>query len=202
MLRTLNLCSYCPPECEPNTDTSSPFSLILQRYFGCAIGKGSRAAKTEIEKQKFGEKTCRESLGLLAKMYTFTQLRHPRACAKTASLTLQRLLADFHTYSLLLTHEDSSSDKPYKLEMSWVCEETKWQHKRISDDTMYATHNTHKSTEHSRPITSHSNNKRAPLRMWCCCSKEAEEWAKKSMDEDDEDSDDDSDDDDDDEDMN
>lgn len=102
----------------------------------------------------------------------------------------------------MLTHEDSSSDKPYKLEMSWVCEETKWQHKRISDDMMYATHNTHKCTKHSRPSTSHSNTKRAPICMWCCCSKEAEEWAKKSMDEDDEDSDDDSDDDDDDEDMN
>lgn len=86
----LDLFSCCHPECEPNTDTTSLFSLILQRYFGCAIGKGSRAAKTEIEKQKFGEKTCRESLGLLAKMYTVTQLRHPlRACVQTASLTLQ-----------------------------------------------------------------------------------------------------------------
>ena len=39
----------------------------LQRYFGCALGKGARAAKTEIEKNKFKDKTCREALPLLAK---------------------------------------------------------------------------------------------------------------------------------------
>jgi hypothetical protein len=33
-----------------------------------AAGKGQRAAKTEIEKAKFDEKTCEESLGLVAKM--------------------------------------------------------------------------------------------------------------------------------------
>jgi 20S proteasome alpha/beta subunit len=41
----------------------------LQRYFGCASGKGTRSAKTEIEKMKLSEKTCREALGPLAKMY-------------------------------------------------------------------------------------------------------------------------------------
>jgi len=38
-----------------------------QRYYGCALGKGARAAKTEIEKHKFQEKTCAEALPLLAK---------------------------------------------------------------------------------------------------------------------------------------
>jgi hypothetical protein len=43
-------------------------SLSVQRYFGVASGKGTRSAKTEIEKLKLGEKTCREALGCIAKM--------------------------------------------------------------------------------------------------------------------------------------
>lgn len=42
--------------------------LLLQRYFGCALGKGSRTAATEIEKGKFGDLTCREALTAIAKM--------------------------------------------------------------------------------------------------------------------------------------
>jgi hypothetical protein len=39
-----------------------------QRYFGAAIGKGARAAKTEIEKLKFANRTCAEALPLVAKI--------------------------------------------------------------------------------------------------------------------------------------
>ena len=48
-----------------------PFPLSAprpQRYFGAAIGKGARAAKTEIEKLKFAGKTCAEALPLVAKI--------------------------------------------------------------------------------------------------------------------------------------
>lgn len=76
------------------------------RYFGCALGKGARAAKTEIEKHKFMEKTCVEALPLLAK-------------------------------TLLITHEESQ-EKPYKLEMSWVTEDTEWKHKRVSEEQILA----------------------------------------------------------------
>lgn len=38
------------------------------RYFGMAIGKGSRAAKTDIEKNKLFDLTCAEALGKIAKM--------------------------------------------------------------------------------------------------------------------------------------
>lgn len=72
------------------------------RYYGCALGKGARSAKTEIEKHKFREKTCREALPLLAK-------------------------------TLLITHEEVQ-EKPYKLEMSWVCEESEWKHARINEE--------------------------------------------------------------------
>ena len=46
----------------------SSFELGLQRYFGCAIGKGARSAKTEIEKYKFNERTVEDSLGYCAKI--------------------------------------------------------------------------------------------------------------------------------------
>jgi 20S proteasome subunit alpha 7 len=66
------------------------------RYFGHSVGKGARAAKTEIERMKFSDKTCREALKDLAKI-------------------------------IEIVHDDVK-DKPYLLEMSWVCEETgmKW----------------------------------------------------------------------------
>ncbi len=41
---------------------------VALRYKGAAIGKGARAAKTEIEKAKFEEKTCEDALGYVAKM--------------------------------------------------------------------------------------------------------------------------------------
>ncbi len=45
-----------------------PTGLAL-RHFGAALGKGQRAAKTEVEKLKFGERACDASaLGLVAKI--------------------------------------------------------------------------------------------------------------------------------------
>jgi len=37
-------------------------------YFGCAIGKGKQAAKTEIEKLKLKEMTCRDAVMHIAKI--------------------------------------------------------------------------------------------------------------------------------------
>ena len=42
-------------------------------------------------------------------------------------------------YSMLITHEEVQ-EKPYKLEMSWLTEETEWKHQRISDELMYVHH--------------------------------------------------------------
>ncbi|CAL5425640.1 unnamed protein product [Camellia sinensis] len=43
-------------------------SGISYRYFGAAIGKGKQAAKTEIEKLKLSEMTCREGVIEIAKI--------------------------------------------------------------------------------------------------------------------------------------
>ncbi|KAF3577896.1 hypothetical protein DY000_02034476 [Brassica cretica] len=43
-------------------------SGISYRYFGAAIGKGKQAAKTEIEKLKLSEMTCKEGVIEVAKI--------------------------------------------------------------------------------------------------------------------------------------
>lgn len=71
----------------------------VARYFGVASGKGTRSAKTEIEKMDFATKTCREALGLVAK--------------------------------IMHTVHDDVKDKPFELELSWVCEGSSWQHQVV-----------------------------------------------------------------------
>ncbi|RVW15789.1 Proteasome subunit alpha type-3 [Vitis vinifera] len=43
-------------------------SGVSYRYFGAAIGKGRQAAKTEIEKLKLSELSCRQGVIEVAKM--------------------------------------------------------------------------------------------------------------------------------------
>merc|ERR1719253_1577737 len=74
-------------------------SGLSYRYFGCALGKGRQSAKTEIEKLKLSEMTCRQALKEIAK--------------------------------IIHTLHDESKDKPFELEMSWLCEETGWQHQIV-----------------------------------------------------------------------
>ena len=40
----------------------------MQGYHGCAVGKAKQAAKTEIEKLKMQDMTCRELVNEVAKM--------------------------------------------------------------------------------------------------------------------------------------
>jgi 20S proteasome subunit alpha 7 len=40
----------------------------VQSYRGCALGKGQQSAKTEIEKYKLFDMTCREAMKYVAKM--------------------------------------------------------------------------------------------------------------------------------------
>jgi 20S proteasome subunit alpha 7 len=42
---------------------------MVQGYYGVAVGKGRQAAKTELEKLKWGDMTCREAIKAIAKMY-------------------------------------------------------------------------------------------------------------------------------------
>jgi 20S proteasome subunit alpha 7 len=79
---------------------------LMFRMFGAAIGKGARGAQTEIERGKFQEKTCAESLAEIAK--------------------------------IISTIHDDAKDKPYVLEMSWLCEATGFKHRMIDEATTKA----------------------------------------------------------------
>lgn len=54
-------------------------SGVANSYRGCAIGKGQQAAKTEIEKYKLFDLTCREAMKYVAKiLHTLhDEVRHP-----------------------------------------------------------------------------------------------------------------------------
>jgi 20S proteasome subunit alpha 7 len=42
--------------------------VCFQGYFGCAVGKAKQAAKTEIEKLKLPDMTCKELVKEAARM--------------------------------------------------------------------------------------------------------------------------------------
>jgi 20S proteasome alpha/beta subunit len=56
-----------------------------QGYFGCAIGKGKQLARTEIEKLKLTELSCRDALKEVARMYVHRCPYPSLACALTYS---------------------------------------------------------------------------------------------------------------------
>jgi len=76
------------------------------RYFGCAAGKGAQAAKTELEKLL----TKRGNAGI--------------SCAEAVN----------ELASILYTIRDPSKDKPFELEMGWLCEATGWKHSLVPAD--------------------------------------------------------------------
>mmetsp|Transcript_8141 Transcript_8141/g.8296 ORF Transcript_8141/g.8296 Transcript_8141/m.8296 type:complete len:268 (+) Transcript_8141:133-936(+) len=69
------------------------------RYYGCTAGKGAQAAKTEIEK-------------------VFNKAGAEGITCKDAVKELAKIMHIIR---------DPSKDKPFELEMGWLCEETKWQ---------------------------------------------------------------------------
>ncbi|KAL0282023.1 UNVERIFIED_CONTAM: Proteasome subunit alpha type-3 [Sesamum angustifolium] len=91
-------------------------SGISYRYFGAAIGKGRQAAKTEIEKLKLSEMTCRQGVIEVAKIgYS--------------------LILDLFCKQYLWVH-DEAKDKAFELEMSWVCDESNRQHQKVPDSLL------------------------------------------------------------------
>lgn len=85
---------------EPSVHMIEPTGISF-KYRGCSIGKGQQAAKTEIEKYRLFDMTCREAMNYIAKILNVLhdELRHP-----------------------------------FELELSWICSETNWQHRRVPDE--------------------------------------------------------------------
>lgn len=65
---------------KPELYCVEPTGMAL-KYYGTAIGKGARAAKTDIEKYKLADMTCAEAIKYIAKMYVALSCRLPRVRA-------------------------------------------------------------------------------------------------------------------------
>lgn len=85
-------------------------SGVTFQYFGCAAGKGRQPCKTEMEKLALTKPIASENIDVKE------GVRH-----------LARMI--------YLTHDDSK-DKPFQLEMSWICEESAWEHKGVPINTI------------------------------------------------------------------
>mmetsp|Transcript_2373 Transcript_2373/g.3322 ORF Transcript_2373/g.3322 Transcript_2373/m.3322 type:complete len:271 (+) Transcript_2373:152-964(+) len=85
-------------------------SGVSYQYFGCAAGKGRQAAKTEMEKLSLNKDDPESLLDV-----------------KDGVKKLAHIIFSLH---------EEGKDKPFELEMSWVCEESGWQHKAVPKDVI------------------------------------------------------------------
>lgn len=85
-------------------------SGLCFRYYGCAAGKGAQAAKTEIEKT-------------LAKR-------------EQSGITVQEAVQELA--NIMYTIRDPSKDKPFELEMGWLCEASEWKYSSVPTDMLKA----------------------------------------------------------------
>ena len=83
-------------------------SGVSYEYFGCAAGKGRQPAKTELEKLIVNKSPTDETLN-----------------SRDGVKQLARIIHSLH---------EEGKDKPFELEMSWLCEETGWIHKGVPRD--------------------------------------------------------------------
>lgn len=82
------------------------------QYYGVACGKGKQVAKTELEKLNLH---------------------------KDGGLELPEAVKHMAKILILLHKENKDSDgKPMELELSWICEDSKWKHVPIPKDTVEA----------------------------------------------------------------
>lgn len=77
-------------------------------YFGCAAGKGRQPAKTEMEKLALNKPTKEENITV-----------------REGVKQLAKIIYNLY---------EEGKDKPFELEMSWLCEESGWEHKGVPRD--------------------------------------------------------------------
>lgn len=86
-------------------------SGMSHRYFACAAGKGRQPAKTEMEKLTLNNRDDPAQ----------------NISAREGVKQLARIVHALH---------DEAKDKPFELEMSWLCEESGWKHKGVPRDVI------------------------------------------------------------------
>jgi 20S proteasome subunit alpha 7 len=99
--------SYDPETKEHSLQMVEPSGVSYQ-YFGCAAGKGRQPARTELEKLDINKSDQAENITVREGVKQLARIIH-------------------------LLHEEGK-DKPFELEMSWLCEESGWQHKGVPRD--------------------------------------------------------------------
>jgi 20S proteasome subunit alpha 7 len=89
-------------------------SGVCFRYFGCAAGKGAQAAKTELEKvmTKYSDATG------------------------AATITVREAVTE--VAKILYLIRDVSKDRPFELELGWLCEESKMEFALVPKDLVEA----------------------------------------------------------------
>ena len=83
-------------------------SGVSYKFFGCAAGKGRQPAKTELEKLNLNKANPEDNITV-----------------REGVKQLARIIHVLH---------DEGKDKPFELEMSWLCEESGWVHKGVPRD--------------------------------------------------------------------
>lgn len=101
------IASYDPESKEHDLHMVEPSGVSFS-YFGCAAGKGRQPAKTEMEKLAINKTDSAENIDV-----------------REGVKQLARII--------YLLHEEGK-DKPFELEMSWLCEESGWEHKGVPRD--------------------------------------------------------------------
>lgn len=101
------LASYDPETKEHSLQMVEP-SGVSYEFFGCAAGKGRQPAKTEMEKLAINKPDAADNIDSREGVKQLARIIH-------------------------LLHEEGK-DKPFELEMSWLCEESGWEHKGVPRD--------------------------------------------------------------------
>lgn len=101
------IASYDPETKEHSLQMVEPSGVSYQ-YFGCAAGKGRQPAKTELEKLVVNKPNAEENITV-----------------REGVKQLARIIHALH---------EEGKDKPFELEMSWLCEESGWVHKGVPRD--------------------------------------------------------------------
>jgi 20S proteasome subunit alpha 7 len=92
-------------------------SGVSYEYYGCAAGRGRQPARTEMEKLAINPKLQQTGGGSAAEQLTVAE--GVKQLAK-----------------IIYTLHDPAKDKPFELEMSWLCEGSGWKHVGVPRDVI------------------------------------------------------------------
>jgi len=101
------IASYDPETKDHALQMIEPSGVSYQ-YYACAAGKGRQPARTELEKLNINKPDKAENIDVREGVKQLARIIH-------------------------LLHEEGK-DKPFELEMSWLCEESGWEHKGVPRD--------------------------------------------------------------------